>query len=136
MKKLVELIKIGKSEHKRSDLISSYFSFIDLLNEKNENNNVINKSWSKDNKEICELFSKNEIYFNKKCSSATKVGREKSLFKSLNLITKNDIIEPTEFAKKIIASESNDEKEVEKIKLNNYEYNFLLIILFIENQSP
>ncbi len=123
MEKLVTLYKIGKSEHKRTDLINSYFSFIYAIT---NNDKLKNKSWKNDKNIICEVLTNYRVLYNKKCDSPN-LNREKSLFESLNLIKKNQNIIPTEFTKHIL---SNENINTSKLGMNSSEYHYLLMILF------
>ncbi|BDU67398.1 MAG: hypothetical protein TYPL_0510 [Candidatus Tyloplasma litorale] len=121
--KLIKLYKIGKSEHKRTDLISSYFSFIEWAYESKEK-----PSW-KNEKKVCQIFSEIGVYKNKDCNTNNlKIGREKSLFKSLNFIEDIDEIKLTNFAKKIYEDINKERKSI--FGISRIEYNFLLICLF------
>lgn len=132
--KLYFKLKIGKSEHKRSQLIESYFSFIDLLDEKNDYS-VVNKSWKSDKKDIFDAFNNAKIYLQKNNIENTKIGREKSLFQDLNLIKEAEKIEPTLFANKILNSLSLKNEVYSLFNFSKEEYNFFLIIMFYHEEE-
>ncbi len=124
-------LKIGQSEHKRSSLINSYYSFIELVID--EKKGIKNLHWEKDKKKIFDLFIEKEIYFesNKK---EIKISREKSLFKSLNLWEegKNGEIQPTKFS---INLKRNYSSKNNIFGMTEVEWGFFLIVLWQRNNN-
>ncbi len=117
-KKIVNLLRPGASEHKRTDLFSSYYCAASLFC-----NELENVNWDeKDN--IIDVFKKWDVL--KKQKEEKNVNREKSLFKKLNLIEENEKIVPTKLAKEFIGGEI----ENYFFNMSKSEYDFFLIFLF------
>ncbi len=120
-KEIVNLIRPGASEHKRSDLMYSYNQASKAFNNELKNENWENASLIIEKLKIRDVFKSNK--------KEEKIRREYSMFKKLNLVKNSKKIEPTKLAIEF----SNADKNLEEnyfFNINKMEYDFLQIFLF------
>lgn len=126
-KQLVNLVRPGASEHKRTDLFFTYseaaFLFVKELR---------GISWEEQDL-IVDTFKQKGVYHKDK-KIQNKITREKSMFKKLNLVKDLKLIEPTRLCQEFVDSLENDEDKY-FFGLSKSEYSYLLIFLFDDYEN-
>lgn len=126
-KQLVNLVRPGASEHKRTDLFFTYSEAAFLFAKE-----LKGVSWEERDK-IVDAFKEKGVY-DKDKKLQNVITREKSMFKKLNLVKDLDIIEPTNLCQKFVDSLEDDEEKY-FFGLSKSEYSYLLIFLFDDYEN-